>query len=388
MPKGNSKTLFVGGLSIYIGEQELYQYFQAYSKVLKVVFLRERETGKSKGYAFVTLKDADVAYDLASRKHVIMGRQVECQVAARKCEKTLNSEVRMRRKLYVTNITPHLSDANFRQFFLAFGEVHNCYIIKNPELNCNRNYGFVEFEDPDVTDYLLNLQTPLVIGGVRVYIHPFKDKDQVKHESDAYSSKKPNKKSKSKSNINGQDVGPAVHGADSSIFTETDHVAPDQNYNQLLPSNPSAARVHQSSFKRPLKFSQKHPIKGEAQPNEDGANYHLRISNPGNSGMIANCTKSVLLYDQPEGRYQMNHVTMIKCGHCQRFYSYHIVTTGRGLQTEQDSCSCKPLQHREFSLFFKGSRSDHSEVSRRYERAEKSGSRDRVNTVHGSTSSS
>lgn len=366
MAKGSSKTLFVGGLSIYIGEPELYQYFQQFSKVLKVVFLRDRDSGKSKGYAFVTLKDSDVAYELASRKHVILGRQVECQVAARKCEKTQNAVDRMRKKLYVTNITPHLSDQAFKEFFSAFGEVHNCYIIKNPELNCNRNYGFVEFEDIDVTEYLLNLQTPLIIGGIRVYIHPFKDKDQVKHEVESCTNKKASKKSKSNHEL-------AIdenhhHSTDSQEENSNDEKLQKGTSKKVITKGPQQAKVPLASSKKPLKFSQKHPIKGEAKPNEEGNNYHLRVSRPG----VSTTTGNLPLYNYKEGRYNDNQLNLGKCGHCQRFNVYSFVT-GSHLRVEQGSCSCQPTLHREFSLFFKGSGPDLSEVDRRKARVETKG---------------
>jgi RNA recognition motif-containing protein len=362
MAKGSSKTLFVGGLSIYIGEQELYQYFQTYSKVLKVVFLRDCNSGKSKGYAFVTLKDADVAQEVASMKHVILGRQVECQLAVRKCEKVQNSHERMRKKLYVTNITPHLSDAAFKEYFEAFGQVHNCYIIKNPELNCNRNYGFVEFEDIEVTEYLLHLQTPLVIGGVRIYIHPFKDKDQVKHAPEAYTCNKTLKKERSRESTDTLPDSPASNEASSEGLHETEVAA---KLKQVVPkstvSNPQLHKFLQVASKKPLTFSQKHPIKGEVKPNELGSNYHLRVSNP---GTFNSSTKHLPLFNQTEGRYHANPVQITKCGHCQRLNHFNFATTGSLLRAEPSSCSCKASPIREFSLFFKGSSSVRASVNR------------------------
>lgn len=366
MAKGSSKTLFVGGLSIYLGEQELYEYFQNFSKVLKVVFLKDRDTGKSKGYAFVTLKDADVAYELALRKHVIMGRQVECQVAARKCEKVQNSFDRMKRKLYVTNITPHLSDAAFMHFFSAFGQVHNCYIIKNPELNCNRNYGFVEFEDVEVTNYLLKLQTPLIIGGVRIYIHSFKDKDNVKHEPESCTSEMPLNTKKSKTPKNGIDEN-HHHSTDSQADGSTDGKHQQKNQNEKVNTKgPQQPKAQQIALKKPLMFSQKHPIKGEARPIEEGSNYHLRVSRPGTSGAT---TLVLPIFSLTEGRHLFNQVDMEKCGHCQRFCKYKIAT-GSHLRVEPSSCSCQPTLHREFSLFFKGSGPNLAEVDRRKARVE------------------
>lgn len=361
MVKGGSRTLFVGGLSIYIGEEELYHYFSAFSKVLKVVFLKDRETGKSKGYAFVSLKDADVAFQLAGQTHFILGRQVECQVAAKKCEKSTNAIDRMRRKLYVTNIAPHLSDWAFRSYFSTFGEVHNCYIIQNPELKCNRNYGFVEFEDPAVTEYLLGLKSPLEIGGIRIYVHPFKDKDNVKHHVEAYTNPKA-----SSSRLVFHENANATEHSPHSTDSQGDHHS-SSGLKQARPAakeevayRPQAGLTPKASTKRALKFTQKYPIKGEEKPNVEGSNYHLRIPRPSSSGFGA----GLPLFQHEEGSFKVNRVELSRCGQCQFFFNHKIITRGSHLQLTPGSCSCQGGIPREFSLFLKDSSTGHRAVDR------------------------
>jgi len=54
-----SKTLYVGNLPWTITEQELTNSFEAHGQVVSSRIVTERETGKSRGFGFVEVEDAD-----------------------------------------------------------------------------------------------------------------------------------------------------------------------------------------------------------------------------------------------------------------------------------------------------------------------------------------
>jgi RNA recognition motif-containing protein len=57
-------NIYVGNLSFRTSEAELEQAFSAYGAVEKVIILKEKETGRSRGFAFVEMtnkEDADRA---------------------------------------------------------------------------------------------------------------------------------------------------------------------------------------------------------------------------------------------------------------------------------------------------------------------------------------
>ncbi len=57
-------NIYVGNLSFRTSEAELEQAFGAYGAVEKVIILKEKETGRSRGFAFVEMtnkEDADRA---------------------------------------------------------------------------------------------------------------------------------------------------------------------------------------------------------------------------------------------------------------------------------------------------------------------------------------
>ena len=62
-----SQKLFVGGLSWNTGGIELQKEFEAYGVVLESTVVADRETGRSRGFGFVTMED-DAAAKTAVEK--------------------------------------------------------------------------------------------------------------------------------------------------------------------------------------------------------------------------------------------------------------------------------------------------------------------------------
>lgn len=61
-----SKKLFVGNLPWKVSEDELRDVFGQYGEIEDLIILKDKETGKAKGFGFVTYKesaDADAAIE-------------------------------------------------------------------------------------------------------------------------------------------------------------------------------------------------------------------------------------------------------------------------------------------------------------------------------------
>ena len=54
-------TIFVGNIPWSITEDELHQLFERYGSVASVRLATDRETGRSRGFGFVEMPDADAA---------------------------------------------------------------------------------------------------------------------------------------------------------------------------------------------------------------------------------------------------------------------------------------------------------------------------------------
>jgi len=76
------KKIFVGGLAHEAEEDNLRDYFSTYGSVLNVDIIKDKETGKKRGFAFITFDDYDPVDRICMDKdHTIMGRRCDVRKA-------------------------------------------------------------------------------------------------------------------------------------------------------------------------------------------------------------------------------------------------------------------------------------------------------------------
>jgi len=76
------KKLFVGGIKDGLEQEDLQQYFLEFGNVQSVEVVTDRETGKKRGFAFITFDDCDAVDKIVLRKnHLINGQHVEVKKA-------------------------------------------------------------------------------------------------------------------------------------------------------------------------------------------------------------------------------------------------------------------------------------------------------------------
>ncbi|PWZ52935.1 putative RNA-binding protein ARP1 [Zea mays] len=75
--------VFVGGLAWETHKDALREHFERYGDILEAVIISDKLTGRSKGYGFVTFKEADAAKKACEdATPVINGRRANCNLAA------------------------------------------------------------------------------------------------------------------------------------------------------------------------------------------------------------------------------------------------------------------------------------------------------------------
>ncbi|KAM3268677.1 heterogeneous nuclear ribonucleoprotein 1 [Capsicum chacoense] len=83
--KGAPKTkkIFVGGLPVSLTEDDLKEYFSSYGHVVEHQIMLDRETGRSRGFGFVTFASENAVEEVlnSGRMHEIHGKQVEIKKA-------------------------------------------------------------------------------------------------------------------------------------------------------------------------------------------------------------------------------------------------------------------------------------------------------------------
>lgn len=75
MQSDNGK-LFIGGISWDTNEERLREYFSSYGEVVEAVIMKDRTTGRARGFGFVVFSNPAVAEIVIKEKHNIDGRMV------------------------------------------------------------------------------------------------------------------------------------------------------------------------------------------------------------------------------------------------------------------------------------------------------------------------
>lgn len=68
--------LFIGGISWETKEEGLREYFGNYGEVVEAVIMKDRNTGRARGFGFIVFADPAVAELVVMEKHMIDGRLV------------------------------------------------------------------------------------------------------------------------------------------------------------------------------------------------------------------------------------------------------------------------------------------------------------------------
>ncbi|XP_062097324.1 uncharacterized protein LOC133803335 [Humulus lupulus] len=75
--------VFVGGLAWETPTDEMHRYFEQFGEILEAVIITDKNTGKSKGYGFVTFREPESARRACANPNpVIDGRRANCNIAS------------------------------------------------------------------------------------------------------------------------------------------------------------------------------------------------------------------------------------------------------------------------------------------------------------------
>ncbi|CAN4096280.1 unnamed protein product [Withania somnifera] len=127
--------LFVGGISWDTDDERLKEYFSAYGEVVDAVIMKDRTTGRARGFGFVVFADPAVADRVVKEKHNIDGRMVEAKRAVPRDDQSTTSRSSpsihgspgpgpgRTRKIFVGGLASTVTEAAFKQYFEQFGTI-------------------------------------------------------------------------------------------------------------------------------------------------------------------------------------------------------------------------------------------------------------------------
>lgn len=162
--------LFIGGISWETSEEKLKDYFGNYGEILQTVVMRDKISGRPRGFGFVVFADPSVLDTVLQEKHTIDGRTVEAKRALSREEQQVSKAGNANagrsfgggggntrtKKIFVGGLPPTLSEDGFRQYFEAYGQVTDIVVMYDQQTNRPRGFGFISFDSEDAVDRVLH----------------------------------------------------------------------------------------------------------------------------------------------------------------------------------------------------------------------------------------
>jgi len=146
------------------------EYFKYFGEVTDCSLMRDRESGKSRGFGFVTFKDpAAVEKVLAQKSHILDGKTVDCKEAVPKSAdpndpSKLAGNFRTK-KIFVGGLPHELTETEFVEYFTKYGVVTHSQIMKDRESGKPRGFGFITFDSEDSVEKVLeNMKEHKLMG--------------------------------------------------------------------------------------------------------------------------------------------------------------------------------------------------------------------------------
>ncbi len=146
--KTGQGNIFIKNLDNAIDNKALHDTFASFGNILSCKVAQD-EFGNSKGYGFVHYETAEGANSainsvngmLLNEKKVFVGHHIP-----RKDRDSKFDEMKANfTNLYVKNIEPEVSDADFRALFEKYGDVTSAAITREAETGKSRGFGFVNY---------------------------------------------------------------------------------------------------------------------------------------------------------------------------------------------------------------------------------------------------
>ncbi|KAL3627315.1 hypothetical protein CASFOL_028678 [Castilleja foliolosa] len=157
--------LFIGGISWDTSEERLREYFQTFGEIVEAVIMRDRTTGRARGFGFIVFANASVAEKVVRERHVIDGRTVEAKKAVpRDDHQNFNRNTgsiqgspgpTRTKKIFVGGLASTVTEADFKRYFDQFGTITDVVVMYDHNTQRPRGFGFITYDSEEAVDKVL-----------------------------------------------------------------------------------------------------------------------------------------------------------------------------------------------------------------------------------------
>ncbi|GAB2215082.1 hypothetical protein Droror1_Dr00019457 [Drosera rotundifolia] len=157
--------LFIGGISWETNEDRLREYFSNFGDVVEAVIMKDRTTGRARGFGFVVFADPAVAERVITEKHNIDGRMVEAKKAVPRDDQNILSRNTgsiqgspgpgRTRKIFVGGLASTVTESDFKKYFEQFGAITDVVVMYDHNTQRPRGFGFITYDSEEAVDRVL-----------------------------------------------------------------------------------------------------------------------------------------------------------------------------------------------------------------------------------------
>jgi len=158
------RKIFVGGLSWETAVTHLREYFTNYGKVVDCTLKTDVNTGRSRGFGFVTFASADSVEKVLSQKtpHTLQDRNIDPKKAMpRGTQEPI-------KKIFVGGLDVEISEKAIRDHFSKFGKVEEIDLPFDKVRHQRRQFCFVTFESEESVEKAIKEPSQTMEGGKQV----------------------------------------------------------------------------------------------------------------------------------------------------------------------------------------------------------------------------
>ncbi|KAK2070038.1 hypothetical protein P8C59_004572 [Phyllachora maydis] len=205
--------MFIGGLNWETTDDSLREYFSQFGEVVECTVMRDGATGRSRGFGFLTFKDAKTVNVVMVKEHHLDGKIIDPKRAIPREEQEKTS------KIFVGGVSQETTDHEFREYFAQFGRVVDATLMMDKDTGRPRGFGFVTFESEAGVDACLS--TSLAIHGKPIEVKKAQPRGNLREEEEAArrGGNKFGRKNQHGANGGGSDMddGPAGGGSNAMM---------------------------------------------------------------------------------------------------------------------------------------------------------------------------
>ncbi|KPV72044.1 uncharacterized protein RHOBADRAFT_18684, partial [Rhodotorula graminis WP1] len=144
-----SSKMFIGGLNWDTTDDTLKAYFEQYGRITNCMIMRDMETGRSRGFGFLTFEDVSSVNAVMAREHHLDGKTIDPKRAIPR------SDTAKTDKLFVRALPPSCTQESFRAYWRQYGTITDATLMMDKDTGRHRGFGFVNYERREDVDKVL-----------------------------------------------------------------------------------------------------------------------------------------------------------------------------------------------------------------------------------------